>query len=443
MIHSPKIKQFLLFLGDIAILYVSLILTLIVRYGTLSPFGADHFAPFSIVFVFWLLIFYISGFYELRDLRNDKEFRKRFLAGLAVSFLLAIAFFYFAPGFEITPKTNLFLFLVLFGSLAHWWRTVVNTLMSSGSSHKRILLVGTSATTKETFDYLSTHPQLGYEVRHWIKNDADILDSKNLFEIIKSEKINLIVVPAHLKKDSKTTKLLYIYLGSGIEVIDLATLYGFLFQRVPIAELEEVWFLENLAIDRSFHDAVQRPFEIILSLILGTIFLPLGVLLIILIKATSSGSAFFTQTRIGKHGRKFTLWKFRTMPIDAEQNGPAWSGPNDRRPTKIGKILRQTHLDELPQLWNILKGDLSLVGPRPERPEFTEVLSKEIPFFELRNLVRPGLTGWAQINYRYGSSTSDSYKKLEYDIFYLKNRSIMLDLIILVRTIKRLFIPAR
>jgi lipopolysaccharide/colanic/teichoic acid biosynthesis glycosyltransferase len=249
-------------------------------------------------------------------------------------------------------------------------------------------------------------------------------------------------VPARLKKHPHIARLLYANLGLGIEIIDFATLYEICFQKVPLSELEEVWFLENVAQRHELYDILKRPLEMFLAASLGITLLPLGVAIIAAIKFTSPGSAFFSQRRVGRHGHNFTLWKFRTMRHDAECNGPVWAKPNDSRITVIGRFLRQTHLDELPQLWNILRGDLSFVGPRPERPEFTKRLAGQIPFYELRHLVRPGLTGWAQINYRYGASTADAYEKQQYDIFYLKHRSFWIDFLILLKTARRLVTSA-
>ncbi|MFA4827508.1 MAG: sugar transferase, partial [Candidatus Shapirobacteria bacterium] len=177
----------------------------------------------------------------------------------------------------------------------------------------------------------------------------------------------------------------------------------------------------------------------ILSLVLFSVILPISLIIFLLIKLTSKGPAIYKQIRTGKKENEFILYKFRTMYLDAEKHGPQWSRENDARITPVGKILRYTHLDELPQLINIIKGDISFVGPRPERPEFVAILKEKIPYYEIRHLVEPGVTGWAQINYRYGSSIEDAYEKLQYDIYYLKNRSFVLDFLIVLKTIKSVF----
>jgi lipopolysaccharide/colanic/teichoic acid biosynthesis glycosyltransferase len=165
--------------------------------------------------------------------------------------------------------------------------------------------------------------------------------------------------------------------------------------------------------------------------------LPLFPLIMLAIRLDSKGPVFYTQTRVGKAGRVFKVVKFRTMRDDAEAaSGPKWAGDNDPRVTRVGKFLRSSRLDEIPQLWCVLKGDMAFVGPRPERPEFIEWLSKEIPYYGVRHMVRPGLTGWAQVKYKYGSTVEDSLEKHQYDLFYIKNASIGLDLLIMFLTVK-------
>lgn len=440
---SVKLKQLILIGGDIAIFYFSLYLTLAIRYGELTAgIRESHLAPFTILFGFALFVFYIAGFYEVRGLKNNAEFGKRFSITLLVDFLIAIGLFYFIPIFGIAPKTNLFIFFIIMSAASYVWRTWYNSLLSTGGPGKKMLIVGHNRVVEEVVEHIAQNPQLGYELTFTMKEGLRDKDFRHLSSIIQSHHINLIVVPAHLKKSSPVARTIYHNLIFGIEVVDLAELYETLFGKVPLSELEEVWFLENLAKSHPIHDAIKRPLELILAALLGALTLPLAVIIVLSIKLTSPGSAFFTQVRVGKNDKHFILWKFRTMVENAEANGPKWSKPKDKRVTPIGKILRRTHLDELPQLWNIFRGNLSLVGPRPERPEFTESLEKEIPYYALRHLVSPGLTGWAQVNYRYGSSLDDAYEKLQYDIYYLKHRNFLLDLGILAKTLKHLFVTA-
>ena len=208
------------------------------------------------------------------------------------------------------------------------------------------------------------------------------------------------------------------------------------FFYVPVENIGSDWFLQaDLELTHPIYLAAKRGMDIVVAMLGLALFSPLILLATIFVKLESPGPVFYTQTRAGLHNRSFRIWKLRSMQQNAEENGPQWAGLADARVTRVGKFLRRTRLDEVPQFLNILRGEMSLVGPRPERPEFVEQLAREIPFYNQRHLVKPGLTGWAQINYPYGASAKDSFNKLRYDFFYIKNASIGLDLQIILRTI--------
>lgn len=438
---TVKLKQTALLIGDVLIAYASLLITLFLRYhGFSGSVWSDHFWAFTIIFFLWLVTFYIGGLYDLRTLKNDIYFAKSFTFLIVVNGAIAALLFYFIPWFGISPKTNLFGVVIIFGLALYLWRTLYNNLLSAGSPPNKILMIGYNATVEEVVGQIQQNPQLGYEVNFWMKEGLQDKELEHLSQIILDNKINVIVIPAHIKKSSKAARLIYKNLVLGIEVINLSELYEKVFKKLPLAELEEVWFLENLAKSHAVYEFFKKPIEIFLALIVGLILLPLGIIIALLIAVTSNGPIIYTQIRTGENERAFKIFKFRTMRADAEKDGPQWSlGNHDTRVTAIGKILRRTHLDEMPQLLNIISGELSFVGPRPERPEFVQQLKADVPYFELRLLVRPGITGWAQINYKYGASVEDAYEKLQYDMYYLKNRSLALDFLILLRTVKYLF----
>ncbi len=434
-----RAKQLILITGDVLMLYAALILTLWIRYENMfySQFVESHFDPFTIIFGLWIAVFYISGLYDLRALKNDFEFEKRFWYTTAANIVLTAIFFYTVPYFNIAPKTNLGIFFLVFGGISYLWRTVYNAILGKSGPASRILMVGANHTSQEIIEHLEKNPQLGYKISFWMKEGLRDKEFSHLAQILVANEITTIVVPAHIKKDTQSAKLIYKCLALGIEIIELSRLYELVFEKVPLAELEEVWFLENLTAKNKIYESVSDPLERIFAFALGIILFPLLALIALMVKLTSPGSAFFSQRRIGKNEKEFTIWKFRTMREDAEKNGPQWANYfDDPRVTWFGNLLRKSHLDELPQLYNIIKGELSFVGPRPERPEFVEKLRKELPYYDLRHLTNPGITGWAQINYRYAASATDAYQKLQYDIYYLKNNSLILDLVILIRTVK-------
>jgi len=263
---------------------------------------------------------------------------------------------------------------------------------------------------------------------------------KDLEKIIKEEKINTVVVRNDIYY--QMGKELYQLLIFGIDIFNLPTFWEKIARSIPISATEETWFLENLrGKQKGGYEIIKRGIDIFLSIFFGLISLIFYPLIILAIKLDSPGPVFYQQKRVGKNNKIFKIIKFRTMIAEAEKNGPQWAKENDSRITKVGKLLRRFHLDELPQLLNILKGEMSFIGPRPERPEFVEELVKKIPHYHLRHLIKPSLTGWAQINYPYGSSVEDAEKKLYYDLYYLKNRSLILDLEIFLKTLANFFSP--
>lgn len=438
-----KLKQLVLVSGDILLLYGALFLALIVRHSELNWLLLEaHLWPFTLIFALWLIIFYIIGFYELTELKNNRFFGKKFALALAINTCVAIAFFYFIPAFGITPKTNLFIFLVFFGSAAYAWRTTVNKMFLLGAPAKRLVVIGSNKVAEELVSYVKLHPQLGYEVLLWIKTAAQGKVTDEFRKITSGGKSNIVAISQEAGRLPQTARLVYESAERGTETAELAEIYEKIFRKIPLSETRETALMERFAQRRPLYDAIKPPLERLCATALALMLLPVSALIAAAIKIDSPGSAFFTQMRVGKGGKAFVLWKFRTMREDAEKQGPQWAKPKDKRVTSVGRLLRRTHLDELPQLWNIMRGELSLVGPRPERPEFVAALKKTIPFYDLRHTLVPGLTGWAQVNYRYGASTEDAYVKLEYDIYYIKYRSLWFDLAILIRTLKRFFVEA-
>ena len=436
-------KSFLLFLGDVVALYAALLGALWLRYGMgfYAEFFRTHVGPFTVIFVPWLIVFYIAGLYDLRRLRNNLEFSKTLLLAIAVSGGIAIILFYLVPGLGIAPKTNLLLFLVVFVIVEILWRRIFNLLAGSGDAPNRVLLIGDGALADEIETAIRESPQFGYAIAANISAES-AAHNPTLLETITDEMgANLVVVPRHLKRDRNFAMSLYRLFGRGIIVIDLANFYELVLRKIPLADLEETWFMENIESAAKFYDPMKRALELVAALLMFIVLLPLEILFALLVKLTSPGPAIYHQARVGQYGRPFMLYKFRTMRNDAEKNGAQWAtGTHDARVTALGKFLRASHLDELPQLWNVLRGDISFVGPRPERPEFVEKLKVEVPYYEVRLLVKPGVSGWAQLNHRADLTTDDVKQKLQYDIYYLKNRSAILDLAIILKTARSLFV---
>ena len=228
-------------------------------------------------------------------------------------------------------------------------------------------------------------------------------------------------------------------LAKHVEISTLAEFYEELLGCIPLSEIKEEWFIQEIKSDKSFYESVKRIIDVTLALCAMIIFSPLFLIFFIIIPLTSYGPAIYKQKRVGRDDKEFIVYKFRSMQKNAEKDGAVWAQSNDLRTTKIGNFLRKTHFDELPQLFNILKGEMSFVGPRPERPEFVHNLKQEIPHYFMRQTVTPGLTGWAQIMYRYANTVNEQKEKFKYDLYYIKNRNTLLDLGVITKTIKLIF----
>lgn len=262
--------------------------------------------------------------------------------------------------------------------------------------------------------------------KYFLKNHAD---ARKWSEIV--------LAPDYYPTQQITRELVSQRLG-GVPVRSLSAFYEYHWFKVPILSLRDDWFYFSQGfsvLSNGFSRRLKRAVDVIISITLLVFTFPMIIFFALLTSLTSKGSALFFQKRVGLNGELFTIYKLRTMHENAEESGAQWAKKSDSRVTALGACLRATRIDELPQLWNVIKGDMSLVGPRPERPEFTQALSKNIPYYDLRHLVKPGLTGWAQVMYPYGASEEDALRKLEYDLYYIKHQSFFFDFNIFVRTV--------
>lgn len=440
---NNKIKQLSLLLGDIIILYLSLFLTLVIRYKSLpnAAMWANHFWPFTFIFVIWLIIFYIFNLYNLKKAVNNTQFFITTLKAVAVGGLIAVLFFYLNPNINIAPKTNLLMYLIIFTILFILWRRIYNWVLGNYFPKNNVAIIGYNSRVKELIKEIDKNPGLGFKVFKIITNESDETikpykaNLTELQDLIKNEKISVIVLAANLYESKETNATLFSCLPYNINIVGLPDFYEQIAGKIMVDGLSQIWFLENLSKGkRSGFDALKKIADVVVSLIVLLITLPFWPIIALIIKAESKGPIFFKQIRAGKNNKEFTLIKFRTMKMIGNNFSP--TSKNDARITRFGGFMRKTRIDELPQMLNILAGEMSFVGPRPERPEYIAELEKQIPFYKERMLVKPGLTGVDQISGEYHSpSYEDTIKKLQYDLFYIKNRSIYLDLSIVLKTI--------
>ncbi len=431
-------RTFILVVGDIILLNAGLAITLIVRYGPLG-FGKAwelNILPFSFIFAIWALIFYIARLYEARTTVEIQTILQSILYSMVACGVVSIGLFYFVPAFTIAPKINLILNLFVTGTLLAAWHLFF-IFSIKASSKVRVMLLGSSKDIEELATTIQRYPQLGYQITSRITT----IDSGTIATLANAS-IDIVIAPREVQSDATFVQGIYEALHSGIRFVDATVFYERLLGKIPVALISKAWFLENIAeTEKILFESLKRGIDIIFALVFGILFLPLYPITALAIKFDSPGPILIKQKRVGKMGVTFILYKFRTMKSlgpdgTAELSGAEWSQEGDTRITRTGKILRATRIDELPQLWNVLIGELSFIGPRPERPEFVEKLRHNIPFYDMRHLVRPGLSGWAQINPPfYYASIDDTILKLQYDLYYIKNRDIGLDLAITLKTL--------
>lgn len=439
-------KKIILLLGDVCILYSSLYIALSLRYRQIptQKLWDDHFWPFSLIFIFWILIFYVTNLYDLRLAINNIKFIQLLSKNVLIASLFSLAFFYLAPQIGIAPKTNLLIFIFVFSFLFIAWRQFYNWSLGAYLPKNNIAIIGFNEQVEELIKELKEKAHLGFRLS-FVMNDKVIEnigidteikgDFKDLARLVKENKVSTLIFATSFYESNELRNSLFDCLPLNVNFISLPIFYENIIGKVPVSAINQTWFLENLSEGKKiFFDIFKRIYDIILAAVLLTAAIPFLPIVGLVVKLESKGPVFYTQIRLGKNKKPFSIIKLRTMKVENNDQSPTTEG--DKRVTKFGLFLRKTRIDELPQLINILRGEMSFVGPRPERPELIKELEIIVPFYQERMLVKPGVTGWDQISGEYHSpSAEDTLKKLQYDLFYIKNRSIYLDFTIILKTI--------
>lgn len=448
-----RLKQLILVIGDLMMLYVGFYLGVLSRYQEVFP--RDLFSllsPISELFVVAVIILFIIGLYDIGRVRNSRQLYQKILISAGIWISLSVLFFYVTTTTLLTPKTTL-LFITIGGfGLVALWRTAYNHFLSTAIWKTSVVFAGVSNEAVELTHVLTREPERGFILAGLITPaNTPIPESLKVFPVAETldeltKKNNgrhpeLIVLNSALQSHPTILSELYQALFRQIIVLDLAEFYETVFQRIPPFTFSEAWFITNLKEQRrKIYDRFRILIDYALAIVMAIPFVLTFPIVALLIKITTPGPLFFKQKRIGRLGRPFIIYKYRTMVAlaqdgSAETHGPQFASINDQRVTRVGRILRQTRIDELPQWFNILRGDMAVIGPRPERPEFVKQLTEAMPFYTVRHLIKPGLTGWAQLQQAYYGDIKENLYKLEYDLFYIKNRSFLLDVTILLRTI--------
>lgn len=441
-----KVKVPMLIMGDGLLSIGALYAGHFLRFGTVEKatalFGISGLAIFSSVIVFSS---FIAEVYNLdRDYGKKSLFLHIFIA-LVISFFILSAAFYLVPGITL-GRGLFFLSLTVFAMFQYAWHIGFDVALRNLGFVNRVLILGTGPLANEIGALISANSHRyvlsGYvdcEINPALVPLANIVGSgTELYETAKRERAHKIVVSLSDRRGTLPLRDMLDCRFSGIEVVDAPTIYEQVTGKILIEKINPSWFIFSDGFRVSYGRRVfKRIFDVTLAVIGLCATSWLMPVIALAVKLESRGPVFFRQVRIGANEKRFMLYKFRTMADDAEKKtGAVWAQKDDPRVTRLGKYLRKFRLDEIPQLYNVLTGDMSFIGPRPERPEFVKKLKEAIPYYSERHCVKPGITGWAQIKYPYGASVEDSAEKLKYDLYYIKNTSIPLDLLIMIETAK-------
>jgi lipopolysaccharide/colanic/teichoic acid biosynthesis glycosyltransferase len=439
MRRIPSLQIVSIFVGDVLALYFSLWTMLAMRYLELPSMDLylSHALPFSYLFVVWVIVYYIDSMYEPHTVVLKSRIPAKILNVQTVNSIIAVLFFYFIPAFGITPKANLFLYLFVSFIFVSAWR-ILGVQFLGLRKKEHAVLIGSGEETRKLYRVVNDNPLYPMRFITWLDLDklSGIDFEDEILARIYSEEISLVVIDMKNEKVAPILPKLYNLIFSHVRFIEQYRVYEDIFDRIPLSLIGYNWFLENVSSRAHFgYDLFKRVMDITLALLLLLPALLVTPFIIIGTIFAQPGKIFFTQARIGRGNREFLLYKFRTMTM--EQN------ILDRRVTPYGAFLRKSRLDELPQLLNVLKGELSLIGPRPEIPKLAGEYAKVIPYYNMRHLITPGLSGWAQVHHDNHphfavADVTETKVKLAYDLYYLKNRSLALDIKIALKTLKTL-----
>ncbi len=431
-------------------LFILMILILF-AHGMDSGFawgGQKNLLPKAFLIVMTVQVcLYTMELYDFRVFRSNLEMTIRLMQSLGSALIILATLYFFFPFIRIGRGTFLssliFIGLVIFG-----WRLLYNAFLKIKYVDQKMLILGEGTLAKNIAEEIIDQADSGFKIVGFIAQRPEKIGDKimnttvigtheQILDLALNHKVNRIIVAHEDRRNILPLKELLECKTKGIKIEEGIEFYERLTGKLKIENLNPSFIIFSDGFKRSrITGVIKRSEDIVMSFIGVIVLSPLVLLISLLIKIDSSGPVFYRQERVGENGRIFDLLKFRSMRDDAELSGPVWAKKNDNRITRVGRWLRNTRFDEIPQLINVLKGEMSFVGPRPERFHFVEQLRKVIPFYDQRFCVLPGITGWAQVKYHYGASVEDAAEKLKYDLYYIKNMSLGFDLFIIFETIR-------
>jgi len=432
---------------DVLILFFGVMLAVILQ----PEVGVDAWRtvlPSALLFACAMVVLNgVTGFYRPVAGQRFKDVIARVLVGVFVSIPVAYAVFSVLPWGQFTSEAVEMSVLLLLGLMLAV-RAFSNRGPRSAVLSRRVLVMGTGTEAEAVRTALGDPSLRGMNLVGFISSRSDepqnvpadlVFQGRALLDLVDEESINEIIVAVRERRGGvlPLRELLDCKMR-GVKVFDLSSFYERARGQVRIDSLRASWLIYGDGFRQGImRTVVKRFFDLFASAVLLVLALPVMVVTALAIVLEDRGPVFYRQIRVGQNGRQFKVTKFRSMRTDAEKDGtPKWAAANDDRTTRVGRLIRKLRIDELPQLFNVLIGDMSLVGPRPERPYFVDQLTAEIPFYAVRHCVKPGVTGWAQVRYQYGASVDDAVQKLQYDLYYVKNHTLLLDLVVLAETVR-------
>lgn len=444
MIPGGRRAPILLFLGDLAVFALSLWLTLLVRYLEVpsSETLGEHLRPFSILFALWLLVFYMFGLYGKSIVLMKTRLPQAMLTTQSANIVLAALFFFLVPGVGIAPKTNLIIYLFVSLALIFLWRLVLYPKVSTRRDRSPAIMIASHDEVHELIEEVNHNPR--YHLAFAAHVTPEQLSEKVIGAWSAHFGASQPYIVADLSQESVRARLpeLYALSGDGTRLVEFTDLYEEVFDRVPLSRIQEVWFMKHVSRPHVLYAVIKRTIDIVGALLMGLITIVATPLVWLAHRLDCPGPVFIVQKRLGEGGRLIRSYKFRSMRY-ADKG--VWAGENENYVTRVGAFLRKTSLDEFPQFINVLKGEVSLIGPRNDIEPLAERLATALPYYNYRYVVTPGITGWAQINQQYEQgnispqSIEETKVRLAYDFYYIKYRSLGLDVVIALKTVKRMF----
>jgi len=438
-------RSLTVFAGELLLIFGSVALAAVLQH---TPDLAGNFWKIALVTLVCQLCLYYNDFYDLTVVHSSRELIVRLLQAVGAASIVLAAMYFVHPDLMIgngifVSALSVFLVAILA------WRLAFNGVTGSLRLEERGLFVGTGDTARKVARQILDQHDFAYRVIGFIDDDASRIGERivnpgiigtpaDMERLISTHQIDRIVVGLSDRRGKLPVEELLRAKMAGVRVEDATTTYERVTGKILIDDLRPSWliFSDGFRVSRVTR-FMKRAIDLTLALVMLVLAMPLMLLTALLVLLEDGRPVLYRQERVGENGRGFVLSKFRSMRKDAEKGGtPIWAKDGDVRITHVGRVIRKTRLDELPQLWNVIRGDMSFVGPRPERAFFVNQLSQDIPFYQQRHVVKPGLTGWAQVKYRYGSSHEDAMEKLRYDLYYIKHLSVIFDLTIVFDTVK-------